>query len=166
MQRYLFTLSHSIMFLRSWLFFVYILNYKTFVSSLKWWFLVLFRTRGKMITKSINFRISRQKIKIFSTKYLVLILDENLTFKNHLINLKIKLNRANCLLAYLIRYYVKPLLLRSTYGAIFDSHLRYGCQIWGQTESCAVKNIETQDNKALRIINFVLKQRIYIKIRK
>ena len=119
-----------------------------------------------MITKSINFRISRQKIKIFSTKYLVLILDENLTFKNHFINLKIKLNRANCLLAYLIRYYVKPLLLRSTYGAIFDSHLRYGCQIWGQTESCAVKNIETQDNKALRIINFVLKQRIYIKIRK
>ena len=119
-----------------------------------------------MITKSINFRISRQKTKIFSTKYLVLILDENLTFKNYLINLKIKLNRANCLLAYLIRYYVKPLMLHSTYWAIFDSHLRYGCQIWRQTESCAVKNIETQDNKALRIINFVLKQRIYIKIRK
>ena len=106
-----------------------------------------------MITKNMNLRISRQKIKIFSTEYLGLILDENLTFKNHLDNLKFKLNRQNCLLAK-IRYYVKSLLLRTAYDAMSDSHLRYGCQIWGQIESCAVKNIETLHNKALRIINF------------
>ena len=37
------------------------------------------------------------------TKYLGLILDEHLTFKYHLQNLKLKLNRANCLLSK-IRY--------------------------------------------------------------
>ena len=93
--------------------------------------LVLFRTRGKMITKNMNFRISGQTIKIFSkTKYLVIILDENLTFKYHLDNLKFKLNRANCLLAK-IRYYIKPMLLSTIYYAIFDSHLRYGQSILG-----------------------------------
>ena len=43
----------------------------------------------------MSFRISGQKIKIFlKTKYLGIIFDENLTFKNHLGNLKFKLNRA------------------------------------------------------------------------
>ena len=58
--------------------------------------------------------------------------------------LKLKLNQANGLLAKL-RYYVNPILLRTMYiyYAIFESHLWYGCQLWGQTK-----------NKALRIINF------------
>ena len=34
------------------------------------------------------------------------------------------------------------------------SHLRYGCQVWDQTENCDVKNLETLHNKPLDIINF------------
>ena len=80
----------------------------------------------------MNFRISGQKISLISeTKYLGLILDEHLAFKYHLRNLKQKLNRANYLLSK-IRYYVKFPLLRTIYYAPFDTHLRYGCQIWGQ----------------------------------
>ena len=102
-----------------------------------------------MITKNINFRISRQKIKIFSkTKYLGITLEENLTFKNHLYNLRFKQNRANCLLIK-IRYCIRPI-----HYVIFDSHLKYGYQIWGQTESNVVKNIATLHNNILRIINF------------
>ena len=58
-------------------------------------------------------------------------LDEHLTFKYHLENLKLKLNRANCLLSK-IRYFVKLPSLRTIYYALLDTHLRYGCQIWGQ----------------------------------
>ena len=47
---------------------------------------------------------------------------------------KLKLNRANGLLAKL-RHYVNPILLRTIYYAIFESHLRYGCQLWGQTQT-------------------------------
>ena len=101
----------------------------------------------------MNFRISGQKIKITSkTKYLGILLDEHLTFKPHIENLKRKLNRGNCLLSK-IRYYVKASLLRTIYYALFDSHLRYGCQIWGQINNQDINNIEIPQNKALRIIN-------------
>ena len=116
--------------------------------------LVLFRSKNKQINKKLNFRISGQKIKIFSrTKYLGIILDENLTFGPHLDNLKLKLNRGNCLLSK-IRYYVQAGLLRTIYYALFDSHLRYGSQIWGQVNNLDISKIKTTQNKALRIINF------------
>ena len=96
--------------------------------------LVLFRSKNKNITQNINFRISGQKINILcKTKYLGIILDEHLTFKYHLENLNLKLNRAYCLLSK-IRYYIKFPLLRTLYYALFDSHLRYCCQIWGQKQ--------------------------------
>ena len=67
--------------------------------------------------------------------------------------IKLKLNRANSLLAKL-RYYVHSKLLKTIYSAIFESHLRYGCQLWGQAQTQAINNIEKIQNKALRIINF------------
>ena len=116
--------------------------------------LILFRCKNKNITKKMNFRISGQKINIIlKTKYLGLILDEHLTFKYHLENLKLKLNRANCLLSK-IRYFVKFPLLRTIYYALFDTHLRYGCQIWGQNQSKIVEAKKRTQNKALRILNF------------
>ena len=116
--------------------------------------LVLFRSKDKKFTKNMNFRISGQKINMISqTKYLGLILDEHLTFKYHLQNLKLKLNRANCLLSK-IRYYVKFPLLRTIYYALFDSHLRYGCQIWGQRRNEYIESIEKTQNKAIQILNF------------
>ena len=116
--------------------------------------LFLFRSKNRKITKNMNFRISGQKIKMLSkTKYLGLFLDENLSFKYHLDTIKLKLNRANCLLSK-IRHYVRAPLLRAKYFAIFDPHLRYGCQIWGQNKNYAVENIEKLQNKAIRILNF------------
>ena len=102
----------------------------------------------------MNFRISGQKIKIAcKTKYLGLLLDENLNFKGHIDSLKTKLRRANCLLSK-IRPYVRKDLLRTIYYALFDSHLRYGCQIWGQCQTQSLHNLEVLQNKALRILKF------------
>ena len=58
--------------------------------------------------KNMNLRISGQKYNIIcKTKCLGFILNEHLTFKCHLENLKLKLKkRANCLLSK-IRYFVK-----------------------------------------------------------
>ena len=102
----------------------------------------------------MNFRISGQKIKMLSkTKYLGLFLDENLSFKYHLDTIKLKLNKANYWLSK-IRHYVRAPLLRTIYFAIFDPHLKYGCQIWGQNKNYAVESIEKIQNKAIRILNF------------
>ena len=77
----------------------------------------------------MNFKISGQKIQIAcKTKYLWLFLDENLNFKSHIDFLKTKLRWANCLLSK-IRHYVSKDLVRTIYYALFDSHVRYGCQI-------------------------------------
>ena len=75
----------------------------------------------------MDFRISGQKINIIKeTKDLGMVLDEHLTFKNHMDTEKQKLNRANGLLAKL-RHYVNPVLPRTIYYTIFEPHLRYGC---------------------------------------
>ena len=87
------------------------------------------------------------------TKYLGMVMDKHLTFKNHMDIVKLKLNKSNALLAKL-RHYVNPILLRTIYCVIFESHLRYGFQLWGQTQTQVLQNIENIQNKALRIINF------------
>ena len=115
--------------------------------------LVLFRSKDKNF-KNMNFRISGQKVNMISqTRYLGLILDEHLTFKYYLQNLKLKLNRANCLLSK-IRCYVKFPLLRTIHYALFDSHLRYVCQIRGQRQNEYIESIGKTQNKAIRILNF------------
>ena len=118
--------------------------------------IIVFRRKGKMITKHLNFRFSGQNIKPTNkTTYLGITLDENLNFKSHLELLRKKLSRANGLLSK-IRHYVSLQLLRTIYFAIFDSHLRYACQIWGQGTSKEISSITKLQDKALRIINFKL----------
>ena len=51
-------------------------------------------------------------------------------------------------------YYVKFPCLRTLYYALFDSHLRYGSQIWGIKQSQTVETTERTQNKALQILNF------------
>ena len=103
----------------------------------------------------MNFRVSSLKIEIVSkTKYLGLLLDENLNFiKSHVHLLKTKLRWVNCLLSK-IRYYVNKDLLSTIYYALFDSHLWYGCQIWGQCQTQSLQNLEILQNKALCKLNF------------
>ena len=116
--------------------------------------IVLFRSPNKQITKKMNFRLSGQKIKISkSTKYLGVILDENLNFKQHLTNLKNKLNRENGILAKL-RHFIQKDVLRTVYFAIFDSHLRYASQVWGLNNKTILSSLQNCQNKAIRIISF------------
>ena len=97
--------------------------------------ILFFRSKRKQITKQLNFLISGQKIKIAcKTKYLgLLLLDETLNFRSHIDSLKTILRQANCLLSK-IRLCQKR-SLKDNYYALFDSHLRYGWQIWGQCQT-------------------------------
>ena len=102
----------------------------------------------------MNFRISGQKIKItINAKHLGLILDEHLTWTLHMKSLKTKLSIANGLLAK-VRYSTSSELLRTIYHALFNSHLRHGCQVWGQSKTQQVKEISILQRKALRILTF------------
>ena len=64
--------------------------------------IVLFRAQKTVIKKNMNFQISEQKINIKKeTKYLGMVMDKQLAFKNHMATAKLKLNQANGLLAKL-----------------------------------------------------------------
>ena len=115
---------------------------------------VIFRSRFKKITKKLNLRISGEKINpVQSIKYLGLKLDGNLSFIPHLNDLSLKLSRSNGMLSK-IRHYVTYETLMNIYHAIFHSHLRYGCQVWGQIKSSSLKKVISLQNKAMKIIHF------------
>ena len=102
----------------------------------------------------MNFRISGQKItRTTHTRYLGILMDQHISWNQHLKMLKQKLSRANRLLAK-VRYYLSPKLLRTLYFSIFGSHLRYGCQIWGQHNNHNLNDIANLQRKAIRMINF------------
>ena len=65
-----------------------------------------------------------------TSHYLEVILDEHLLFNEYMNILKQKLNRANGILAKL-RYYISADIAKTIYYALFESHMRYACQIWG-----------------------------------
>ena len=115
--------------------------------------ILLFRPKGKTITKHLNFRISGERIKTSTTvKYLGVLLHEHLNWQPHIDSLVTKLSRAAGLLSK-IRYYVPKYLLRTIYFSIFNSHMIYTCQIWGQNK-CKIKKISELQDKSIRIINF------------
>ena len=102
----------------------------------------------------MNFRLSGQKIRQKTcTKYLGVLIDEHLLFKDHINFLKQKLNRANGILAKL-RHHLPSDILKTVYYSLFDTHLRYACQVWGQSNSDILVMVQRAQNKALRIINF------------
>ena len=83
--------------------------------------LIILKSKNKTITKHLNFRISRQKIKSSSqVKYLGIILQNDLHWKSHLTKLGKKLSRGIGLLSK-VRYYVPKHLLRTIFHSIFNS---------------------------------------------
>ena len=101
-----------------------------------------------------NFRVSGQKIEpVKQTKYLGIYFDEHLTCNFQISQIKSKWSRISGLLSRL-GYYVKSDLLQTVYFAIFDSILRYGIQVWGQSRNQGIKDIEKIQEKTIQILNF------------
>ena len=85
-------------------------------------------------------------------KYLGIYLDETLSGDHHCKELSKKLSRTNGMLAK-IRHYA-PNEILPIYHALLSSQLKYGSQIWGQTNNQHVQKIIKLQKKALRIISF------------
>ena len=77
---------------------------------------------------------------------------EHLLFNNLINTLKQKLNRENGMLAKL-KYHLPSDILKTMYYPLFDTHLRYTCQVWGESNSDILVTVQRAQNKALRIIN-------------
>ena len=87
-----------------------------------------------------------------SIRYVGLVIDEHLTYKNHMQSLNVKLKRANNILS-IVRHYVPKSFLTQIYYGQFNSHLTYGCQAWGNNKHAMSQALVLQ-KKAVRIMNF------------
>ena len=68
-----------------------------------------------------------------------------------------KLSRAIGVLSK-TRHYVPSFLLKTTYYSIFNFHLIYTCQVWGQDENC-LKKLFSLQNKAI-IITLTIRNKL------
>ena len=97
--------------------------------------IAIFCSPRKQITKEMNFRLSGQKIREKTcTKYLGILLNEHLFFKDYINALKQNSNRANGIIAKL-RHHLPSDILKTVYYSLFDTYLHYTCQVWGQRNS-------------------------------
>ena len=80
-------------------------------------------------------------------------MDKNLTWKEHIHYLNIKLNRALRIISKL-RYNVPQNLLLTIYSAFFKPHIEYYVNIWSCTSNSNLQPINISMKKAVRLITF------------
>ena len=75
----------------------------------------------------MNFCLGGHKIRQKTcTKYLGVLFDEHLLFKDHINTLKERLNGVNGILAKL-RHHLPFDIVKTVYYSLFDTHLHYAC---------------------------------------
>ena len=115
---------------------------------------ILFRSRSKSLTFIPFLKLLGKRIyPSSSVKYLGVRIDEHLSWKPHIFETANKLRRANGALSKL-RLYIPLKTLVGIYHAIFSSHMRYACQVWGLCDNVACHRILTLQKCALRLITF------------
>ena len=115
---------------------------------------VIFRSQQRIITDRIILKIGKRKIKQEScVRFLGVLLDSTLSWKNHLTELSKKLARSAGIF-YKIRHYAPRDTLTILYHAVFAPFLSYGVSVWGLTHPSFLDPVAILQKKVLRIIVF------------
>ena len=117
--------------------------------------LLIFHSKWKKTNYDV-LSIKLNEVKLYpdrQVKHLGIIIDNYLSWDNHIYDLSIKLSRTNGILAKL-RHFVPKSTLISIYYAIFQSYMQYGCLVWSQTTAKNINKIRVLQKRCLRIINF------------
>ena len=114
---------------------------------------ILFKQKQKVVNYNIKIKLDGKLMRFSSqTRYLGMLIDDNLTMEKHKDSVANKLRKANGALS-LIRHYVPLSLSRCIYYAIFQPHIQYGLQIWGQNITSNSRIVRLQ-KIAVRLMTF------------
>lgn len=113
---------------------------------------VIFHPVQKVVDYTINLSINNS-VEKKSYKYLGVIIDSNVNWKEHVNELCKKISRGIGILLKL-RNFVKIDILIKIYYSIIYPFLIYGIIIWGNTYKTNVKPLTVLQKKAIRIITF------------
>ena len=104
--------------------------------------------------KNITVKLHGIKLEPVKTiKYLGLLFDEQLTWKQQINSVFAKLKRANNILA-ISRHYTSKSMVKNLYYSHSNSNLLYGCQIWGKCLQSEESKILALQKKPIRLITF------------
>ena len=104
-------------------------------------------TEEEFIMNIDNYPIKR----VTSARFLGVVIDENLTWEEHIIALKRKLNHATSTLCRL-RCSLPEFLHRQLYYTLFESHLSYCISAWGGAAKNRLCSIFTAQKYCLRVL--------------
>ena len=115
---------------------------------------IIFRPPKKTLVDRVTLKLNG--IKIYESpkiKYLGILLDNRLTWKHHIHELSKKLSRSLGMI-YKIRHFCTPVVLRSLYFSLFNSHLSYGLAVWGNCNGIYSEKLKILQKKFVRAITF------------
>jgi len=103
----------------------------------------------------LNLAMNNIKIsKVSSTKFLGVIIDENLTWKTHIEDLCSSVRKYIGIFFYKLRYIMPPVVLKTLYFALVYPRLLYGIIIYANTFQSYYSDLITLNNRLLRILQF------------
>ena len=115
---------------------------------------VLFRSRNKKPAQSINISINNENIKQEKhTTFLGIVIDEFLTWYNHLDLVGKKMIKCAAIISRM-RYYITLNSLKLIYYALVYPYLIYGNLIWGNTYKSRIQKSMKIQKKIVRLMTF------------
>ena len=115
---------------------------------------VIFHPRQRKTPNNIEIIINDQLLKQeYTIKYLGLILDCNLSWKDHISFVESKVKRSIDILSKL-RYFVSLNTLRNLYYALIYPFLTYALIVWGCTYSSTLQSLFILQKRSIRFITF------------
>ena len=121
---------------------------------------VIFRTQKKIdfnVTLILNRKAIEQKTYV---KYLGMLVDEHLTWEEHITAISKKISRSIGIVT-LLRPCMETKLLVNLYYSLVYSHMIYGIHVWGTACQSEMEKIKVLQNKAVRVISKVQHFQIY-----
>ena len=86
-------------------------------------------------------------------KYLGMLLDKNLSFKNHINQIIIKISKTVGMIAK-FRHFLPRKTLIQIYNSLIGSYLSYAIAVWGSADKCHINKILILQKRALSFTYF------------
>ena len=115
---------------------------------------VIFHPFNKPLKYNVTILIHKKAItEKKSIKYLGILIDSTLSWKDHITNLSKKLSRTVGIL-YKLRPFVNLKIMKDIYYALFYSHLVYGIHVWGSACDSSLNIIQVLQKRVVRLVTY------------
>ena len=114
---------------------------------------MIISSKLNLLMSQLNVSCSVMPIKIATKlKYLAVIIENKLNFKNQINFVETKISRSVGILGK-CKYYLDLTSLLKLYYALIKPYINYGLIIWANTYSSYLTKLTILQNKAIRIVN-------------